>query len=562
MYCKKCGSENYDYAKFCVKCGATLQSNSSIIQKTSKRELQFGSSAALSGSELKITKEHLISPWKIVVICLCAVLVIVTALVLIFLPEIERSILGETKYYLYRESKTIEKILDSECINALIPKDSLSAKSEINLSADLPLSYKDSYTETGLNAILSKTKITADLDFDKKLIQAALRVNAKADNTDVVSIKADFAKNGIGVALPGVLDGQYVIPFGEESEDIFYAVSGYSQKEVLNTVLDIISNVEEECITKENISENTEIIDGEKCTAVTYSFTEKESVALVASFYDQIANNEQALDISYNSFKKIMETVYDLYPEYSGETFDIDKEALKEALNKSKEVFADEYLDNSEPYFEYTVYYTNRGDIISRNIYIADYEENIELTTSLKKNNKNISFKYKVDEDKYYSFTYSTEKTNGKINGTCEFFKYYKDKKHDEFSLTLSDIEVAKSNDINVVIGNIKVEYDDTTFNVNASADKETYTLSYNQSCKDEDYSYSVTADCITTLSTQADVSDVKVGTKSSVELNSDTFETVVEKVLKKTEAAYGDAFYQLEGFADKDDYVSYYTYY
>ncbi|MGN0554641.1 MAG: zinc-ribbon domain-containing protein, partial [Candidatus Fimenecus sp.] len=131
MYCPKCGTNNSPQASVCQVCGTPLPKATGDVKQMpmpNGNRLRFANSDAYQAppsrsngaSTMPAPKKSRKKPLLIALGSVGGVVVLCAVLLVAFLPQLERAMLGEIGYYLYRETDTVQTILSSEYIEAFL----------------------------------------------------------------------------------------------------------------------------------------------------------------------------------------------------------------------------------------------------------------------------------------------------------------------------------------------------------------------------------------------------------------------------------------------------------
>ena len=260
MKCSVCHSENEADSKFCFNCGAPLTVASTSNSGISK--------------ELPKNKNH---KFIIVIATITAILAIVGILTYLFFPKIQRSVMGETQYYFYKESKNIENAVDLDFLKELRHPDTYTAlsKMSVDCDSDEQREYADFISELTANIKLSHDKDEKKVSFDGSVNLGDTNLGSLGVNYDNNKILVRNGKESI------IADFSVLYDLYNNLNDSSSDKSKLTSKNNNVYLLNLVNNVCESTINEDFISETgKEEFEGKSYDYVQYEFTDKQLVKL------------------------------------------------------------------------------------------------------------------------------------------------------------------------------------------------------------------------------------------------------------------------------------------
>lgn len=352
MYCHNCGSPNNDGAKFCRNCGTALT------------VVTAGPVARADKGKSKGKKKSFKAVAVILVVAILASAVAVVGLTV----DYKKIALNDFEYYLYLEKKNAEELLGEDFLQLIEQNPSFSAETTMTGSFSGPaLNY--SYNEEM-----------------KQLAGTELKVRTDYNGNDILNIDGDyFYSDGTLVydLLATFLNGDLVISSETLTDNKSFSFmksfdSKYSLTEIKEALTRFFVSVYEhfgkfeEYIEVSNVS-----YDGEKATKI-FMYFDYDFIAELTDYVSEYFNNDEVI---LYVVEKFWETVYaiegeDLQEELKEDGFDNFKEAWENAVTN---VYSDYYWwieDKVE--IEYEVIYNKAGNILSREMILAEVADDIE----------------------------------------------------------------------------------------------------------------------------------------------------------------------------------------
>lgn len=505
-YCSQCGTQNDSASRFCRSCGAAMAQNPTgtpaaptYPSGNASTPAYTGTPAATGAPDYSSAPPHTNTPYegsssystpsnpatslneetkakprkkgkagKIVAV-LALILVVGGIITAVFLPKIERTVLGEVGYYFLQEFNSAKQIVSLDSVYGGDLADEFSAQTEISLKGNFEYN-------SFLSAILQAAGITADINYDKDgfSVEAALRAN----------------KDTLFKASVGIYDGDLAITTGLSDQVLLLSnVLSGDFKNLFGNIMksDFIKEVKgllDDCIEDTGSAK----YNNDNCTFVTFNISGKTLNELIITVLEMINDNTNLLPQIDYMIRELKE-------------YGIDKE-VKETT--------------------YTVYYNSKGNIVSRELSVISTYDNYELLefvvdSNISKNDASFTLEGTVDGEKIKA-EYTRTVKSGKMDFDIEASIGDSDDKH---SITFggTDIDVEKIGGVPAIVGKFNFElkevYHSKTYPyidvaVNAEKDGKNYVIDIDVSSDEEEFNVSATID--TELSSSANISKVNVG--------------------------------------------------
>lgn len=561
MFCSNCGKENADGMNFCIACGAPLtpvqpeapSQDTTVLQpemsaeQTTVLQPEDGQTAGVydapvygqppvspetsfeqfpAGGDMPAPPSKKGKKTKIIVIVLCAVLalaLVIGGIVFAFLPKIQRAVMGEAEYYLYKEFENISTAFDAGEIAKLRHPDTYSADSTLEIKAD------DGYDEITAEA-LSTMSGKAKVNYDKAKGAVSVESDFVFDGDEMFGLDFNYDDGKFAVSSDE-LDSALSIGgksggSGESSgsKESASKPSASDAKDILDAFKPILDET-----FNENCETSKEEYDGKKCDVVTFKIEDEQMEKLVVEVLklakDSAADYEYfnyAFGLLAGDFTDFGDMIDDMIEEIEEVGFDFDD-------------------------LEYKVYYSSRGDVLCRKLVNSDDDE-IIIKSSIDKNDSTISIEVCEDDDVIIAVDYEKTIKDSKLNASLSV----KDEENTGFNFEATDVEVKEIGGVNAVVGSFKVKFDDGwdawSVSGNGEADGDTYNIALNFDIDETKIDAKIT----TKLDKSASVSDMP----SNAEYDDfeEFFEDFSIEAENKLEEKFNDYFYS--------KYSDYYGYY
>lgn len=550
MFCPKCGKENAPGTQFCQSCGEKL---TEVNQSSNGTPVQEPIPSSEIGKKSKKAKGAIIAA---VIVLIIAVAGIITAL---FFPKIEAAVLGESSYYLLKESKNITSILTEDSLDVLRHPGSYSASSVAKIEIDEESSdeadkefFDSIQVKANVNYEQSSATVNSDLSIDMSDEQVVKLTGDYIDSKIIVGTDFSDAKlafdnpfldvNSFVKQLSGgdgseSSDGEII---DNETEKIIECLSEVDTKELVVVVSDVL---------KENLDakaeKTSEEINGVNATVVTFELSGSDIDDLLLSLCKAAENNDK--------LKPTMDKLNELASEEG------DVGTLSE--------YVEEYSSFDEMIDKLTLKYATdfRGNIIYRGYVLDfsfDYQSTGDINTTFEDGEvATIEAEFSPDTDSDYKADFKLEKTTeGKSsNITAEFGD-----ESDRVNIDLTDLRVEKCGGVPTLLGNLSFEYkysdiENYIFTAEATKNDDVYDISL-------DFKNLFKADISTTLSNKCKITENKVPDNCEtniIDYLEETFTEIGNKFSERLDAYY-DAYYDDYDYGYYDDSYyddSYYDY-
>lgn len=478
MKCKFCGYENSPDAKFCFNCGAQLNDESEVL--TDKK----------SKGKKKII---------IALVVVLILIVIIGALVYAFMPKIQRSVMGETQYYLYKETKNIEQVLNFDVIKELDAPNSFTASSKLSAES----SVDDDSFSNYFNTFNGKV----NLSYDKENSKASFNGIYNSNDDEIINISLAYDDNKIAVFDNDesiVFDFDWLKAISDKSSN------GSKDSSNGNDLLKSVNDICDEQFNKNCISDTgKDYLNGQKYDCVKYEFSNADIVKIGVSVLKVAAKDKNVSSVLAKLIadQAIVEWLYEMdiisEEDISIETLFIE---LYDDINLLKD-----YTEN----YEYKVFYDWRGNIVARVLTVKNTENpfKLEVNTDIKKTDLKLNAIYYdfVNSDWHESaeLSYLKNVVDGKTN--CTFDYQEKDVEYPfNINATIKDFGIETIDGVKVFTGSFNFNSGED-LRIGLSADNsDTYDILFNlESIEDSDDYFAVKIK--TDISSKANVSDVEM---------------------------------------------------
>lgn len=443
-----------------------------------------------------------------VIISVIAAVVVILVAALFSWQYIAKASAGNISYYLWRESKTVEKLVNTEAIEDAFKIDDFTVSADFD-SDDEGSAYKNSvkasYDDDNKEFVGTYKLSDGETDYTFKLCYGDKKLGLSAP-TDLTSMLLDEKAAGKN-------DTYYL-----DLEDIIGDDSLLNGTIDASDILEILKETEKKALDKDCVSTKIGVVNGNVCNTTTIKLTEEDAANLVAELWSQAKENKHFKE----SFDNYLKVAFDTGLAGDYDTVDSFKdEAYKQIDDSIKEM--QENTDDKSVY-EFYVSCSLFGNVVSRgaNIYYDD-----ELTDKVVINSKSngLEFTYNDDDDYELNIDYTADVTNKSINGEIDVKAGSKDT-HDDFKVKFENISCGKVGGVDVIVGKLtakgKIDGDDFDATIEAK-DGDKYSLSIDSSSDGEEL---LKENAELTLSDKADMSNYEKPSSENSKPFSDLFRT------------------------------------
>lgn len=443
-----------------------------------------------------------------VIISVIAAVVVILVAALFSWQYIAKASAGNISYYLWRESKTVEKLVNTQAIEDAFKLDDFTVSADFD-SDDEGNAYKNSvkasYDDDNKEFVGTYKLSDGETDYTFKLCYGDKKLGLSAP-TDLTSMLLDEKATGKN-------DTYYL-----DLEDIIGDDSLLNGTIDANDILEILKETEKKALDKDCVSTKIGVVNGNVCNTTTIKLTEEDAANLVAELWSQAKENKHFKE----SFDNYLKVAFDTGLAGDYDTVDSFKdEAYKQIDDSIKEM--QESTDDKSVY-EFYVSCSLFGNVVSRgaNIYYDD-----ELTDKVVINSKSngLEFTYNDDDDYELNIDYTADVTNKSINGEIDVKAGSKDT-HDDFKVKFENISCGKVGGVDVIVGKLtakgKIDGDDFDATIEAK-DGDKYSLSIDSSSEGEEL---LKENAELTLSDKADMSNYEKPSSENSKPFSDLFRT------------------------------------
>ncbi len=442
-----------------------------------------------------------------VIISVIAAIVVILVAALFSWQYIAKASAGNISYYLWRESKTVEKLVNTEAIEDAFKIDDFTVSADFD-SDDEGSAYKNSvkasYDDDNKEFVGTYKLSDGESDYTFKLCYGDKKLGLSAP-TDLTSMLLDEKAAGKN-------DTYYL-----DLEDIIGDESLLNGTIDANDILEILKETEKKALDKDCVSTKIGVVNGNVCNTTTIKLTEEEAANLVAELWSQAKENKHFKE----SFDNYLKVAFDTGLAGDYDTVDAFKEeAYKQIDDSIKEM--QESTDDKSVY-EFYVSCSLFGNVISRgaNIYYDD-----ELTDKIVINSKSngLEFTYNDDDDYELNIDYTADVTDKSINGEIDVVVSASKDTSNDFKVKFENISCGKVGDVDVIVGKLtakgKIDGDDFDATIEAK-DGDKYSLSIDSHSDGEEL---LKENAKLTLSDKADMSNYEKPSSENSKPFSDLF--------------------------------------
>lgn len=443
-----------------------------------------------------------------VIISVIAAVVVILVAALFSWQYIAKASAGNISYYLWRESKTVEKLVNTEAIEDAFKIDDFTVSADFD-SDDEGIAYKNS--------------VKASYDDDNKEFVGTYKLS---DGETNYTFKLCYGDKKLGLSAPTDLTSMLLDEKATGKNDTYYLdlEDIIGDDSLLNgtidasDILEILKETEKKALDKDCVSTKIGVVNGNVCNTTTIKLTEEDAANLVAELWSQAKENKHFKESFDNYLKVAFDTGlagdYDTVDSFKDEAYKQIDESIKEMQEST----------DDKSVYEFYVSCSLFGNVVSRgaNIYYDD-----ELTDKVVINSKSngLEFTYNDDDDYELNIDYTADVTNKSINGEIDVKAGSKDT-HDDFKVKFENISCGKVGGVDVIVGKLtaKGKIDGNDFDATIEAkDGDKYSLSIDSSSDGEEL---LKENAELTLSDKADMSNYEKPSSENSKPFSDLFRT------------------------------------
>lgn len=424
MLCPKCGRPLVENAPYCVHCGTLFEGIGTV--EAGEIDLQPDELIIMKGKKQPFQKTKKV---KIIVGFSIPLTVILLAgiLVAVFFPQIQRSVMGESIYYFYKEAQCASSVFSADAISVLRHPSSYAAESVVTASVQ---------NDSDVNQILQPLQILANVVYDQDTGTVQSSAHLQGSGNDILMVEGDYIDGNFLLSspqadntlmFPNPFSGRRKVASHKDVGDTYSFSASYQgvYSKILQAVVDAdreaLLNVLKKVCTSEldkHSSVSTKIWNERNCRTVTFKFTGADLDSVLLTFLEAIKNNASLSVI----FEPVISSVVQM---------------LDEDSSSDSYAFLQDYIsrhavmENLVDFLAYTVYYDNKGNIVFRNVDLAYSDAHIaaNLATawaSGEVNAVNATFLPNVSEqDKVVSFSLQKAQSGGKMQIDMTFTDVY-----------------------------------------------------------------------------------------------------------------------------------------
>lgn len=525
MLCPKCKKEISPDSKFCEYCGARIdaqpygENTATPIENPIEQPLEtaeqpsqpqatpivdevssdYGENPYFTPSEYfpvdnptpdEKPKKKKNKKVAIIVSVIVAIVVILVA-ALFSWQYIAKASAGNISYYLWRESKTAEKLINTEAIDDAFDID------DFTVSADF-----DS-DEEGDDL---KNSVKASYDDDKKQFVGTYKMS---DGDTDLTYKLCYGDNKVSLSVPSGYISSFLGGNSDTKNEVYYLdISEILGKDDLlnNTVdasdiLEILKATEKEALDKKNVSTKIGTVNGSVCNTTTITLTQSEAANLVAELWSQAQDNKHIKE----TFDNALKAAYDTKMIEGYDTLDSFKDEFYKSIDNGIKNMQENADDDSV--IEFSVSTSLFGNVVSRSVNIY-YDGDLTEQVVINSKSNGLEISYSDDNNNSLNIDYTANVTSKQINGEVTVKSESDGKTDFDLSVKFEEIGCEKVGGVDVITGKITVDGNDSDdkFNgtIEAKADDK-YTLAVDFKSGDEEL---FKGDAQFTLSDKADMSN------------------------------------------------------
>ena len=279
MLCPKCGRPLVENAPYCVHCGTLFEGIGTV--EAGEIDLQPDELIIMKGKKQPFQKTKKV---KIIVGFSIPLTVILLAgiLVAVFFPQIQRSVMGESIYYFYKEAQCASSVFSADAISVLRHPSSYAAESVVTASVQ---------NDSDVNQILQPLQILANVVYDQDTGTVQSSAHLQGSGNDILMVEGDYMDGNFLLSspqadntlmFPNPFSGRRKVASHKDVGDTYSFSASYQgvYSKILQAVVDAdreaLLNVLKKVCTSEldkHSSVSTKIWNERNCRTVTFKFT-------------------------------------------------------------------------------------------------------------------------------------------------------------------------------------------------------------------------------------------------------------------------------------------------
>lgn len=297
MICKRCGANYEESDHFCRACGKRFRAQKNVL------ETDVPDTVSLAETESAADSKKTFSTRKKLVLLTCfGTLLLITAFILIFLPNLKQAFMSPAAYYLECEATEIKNLSNNagELLNTFYNHQAKKVDAHVTFETK-----GDEYAT--LKPLLENLQINATYQSNAK-DRTALSLTADYNGDVFCNALANLVGEELCLRFPEMTKGEVTAKFAsvlqnalKSSDDSIQSLTGYSRQELTNWIASFLRPILMDALNESEQTLDITVIDGMEVSSVTFSLSEKQAKQILHDISASLRADEKLPTILKNA---------------------------------------------------------------------------------------------------------------------------------------------------------------------------------------------------------------------------------------------------------------------
>lgn len=297
MICKRCGANYEESDHFCRACGKRFRAQKNVL------ETNVPDTVSLTETESAADSKKTFSTRKKLVLLTCfGTLLLITAFILIFLPNLKQAFMSPAAYYLECEATEIKNLSNNagELLNTFYNHQAKKVDAHVTFETT-----GDEYA--ALKPLLENLQINATYQSNAK-DRTALSLTADYNGDVFCNVLANLVGEELCLRFPEMTKGEVTAKFAsvlqnalKSSDDSIQSLTGYSRQELTNWIASFLRPILMDALNESEQTLDITVIDGMEVSSVTFSLSEKQAKQILHDISASLRADEKLPTILKNA---------------------------------------------------------------------------------------------------------------------------------------------------------------------------------------------------------------------------------------------------------------------
>ena len=297
MICKRCGANYEESDHFCRACGKRFRAQKNVL------ETDVPDTVSLAETESAADSKKTFSTRKKLVLLTCfGTLLLITAFILIFLPNLKQAFMSPAAYYLECEATEIKNLSNNagELLNTFYNHQAKKVDAHVTFETT-----GDEYA--ALKPLLENLQINATYQSNAK-DRTALSLTADYNGDVFCNVLANLVGEELCLRFPEMTKGEVTAKFAsvlqnalKSSDDSIQSLTGYSRQELTNWIASFLRPILMDALNESEQTLDITVIDGMEVSSVTFSLSEKQAKQILHDISASLRADEKLPTILKNA---------------------------------------------------------------------------------------------------------------------------------------------------------------------------------------------------------------------------------------------------------------------